>query len=340
MFRTYKCLSRQEFTDGRNKLIPIREEDRYDIMNWRNEQIDILRQKQPLNREKQDAYFKNFVTPLFNNEKPDQLLFSFLEDDILIGYGGLVHIDWESRNAEVSFITKTNRNLVTEQFIQDWKNYLKLLKTLIRLDLFFNKIYTYAYDIRPHLYEALTQSFFKEEARLKNHISINGGFYDVVIHSYFFNDLILRLAQSDDVMLYFNWANDHLVRNNSFNQEPIELKDHKKWFSDKLASPKTVLLLAMDNEKPIAQIRFDETDTGNYEIDFSVDKLYRGKNIGSDLLRKGTEEFFRLKPSAKKVIGKVKTTNFASIKSFEKLGFKRSETEISHRAYIYYFDNR
>jgi hypothetical protein len=54
---SYKVLSKQIFTSGSYSLVPIRFEDRYDIMQWRNEQIYHLRQSQPMTKEDQDAYF-------------------------------------------------------------------------------------------------------------------------------------------------------------------------------------------------------------------------------------------------------------------------------------------
>jgi hypothetical protein len=44
---------------------------------------------------------------LFEQQQPSQLLFSFLENDKCIGYGGLVHINWIDSNAEISFIMNT-----------------------------------------------------------------------------------------------------------------------------------------------------------------------------------------------------------------------------------------
>lgn len=64
----YKCLTKQEFSSGEYKLVPIRFEDRYKIMKWRNEQIYHLRQKEPLTIDQQDAYFENVVAKLFDKE--------------------------------------------------------------------------------------------------------------------------------------------------------------------------------------------------------------------------------------------------------------------------------
>lgn len=182
----YKMLGDNIFQLGEYSLVPIRKEDMYQIMHWRNEQIEILRQKEPLTREMQDIYFENVVSKLFEEKNPGQLLFSFLVNDVLIGYGGLVHIDWESKHAEISFITDTNRSQDHSQFDKDWTAYLSILKNMVKKHLKFNKIYTYAYDIRPHLYPILTSAGFEEEARLKKHIFINNKFFDVVIHAYYF----------------------------------------------------------------------------------------------------------------------------------------------------------
>jgi hypothetical protein len=50
-------------------------EDRFDIMKWRNEQIYHLRQDKPLTAEDQEYYFSNVIASLFEQAKPNQILF-------------------------------------------------------------------------------------------------------------------------------------------------------------------------------------------------------------------------------------------------------------------------
>jgi RimJ/RimL family protein N-acetyltransferase len=45
------------------------------------------------------------------------------------------------------------------------------------------KIYTYAFDLRPNLYEVLLDSGYFNDAVLKQHCFFNGKYLDVVIHS-------------------------------------------------------------------------------------------------------------------------------------------------------------
>jgi RimJ/RimL family protein N-acetyltransferase len=179
----YLCLTQQEFIFKKYKIIPIRYEDRLDIMNWRNEQIFHLRQTKKLTKKDQDFYFRNIINKLFENEKPEQILFSFLHDDNCIGYGGLVHINWINKNAEISFIMDTR--LEKDNFKYYWQIFLLLIEKVAFNELDLKKIYTYAYDIRPHLFEILNHCGFKNEAILRNHVFIDGEYKNVLIHSKF-----------------------------------------------------------------------------------------------------------------------------------------------------------
>lgn len=177
----YKILKIQTFSQENYKIVPIRYNDKFEIMKWRNEQIYHLRQSKQLTIEDQNNYFNNVVAKLFEQDQPDQILFSFLENDSCIGYGGLVHINWVDKNAEISFVMNTD--LENGYFIKYWGIYLNLIEQVAFQELRIHKIYTYAFDVRPHLYKAIELAGFKKEAELKEHCSFNGCFINVVIHS-------------------------------------------------------------------------------------------------------------------------------------------------------------
>lgn len=179
--KKYNCLKVNNFSKGEYSIIPIRYEDRLDIMKWRNEQIYHLRQDKLLTKKNQDYYFKNVVAKLFNQEKPDQILFSYLKNNDCIGYGGLVHINWVDKNAEISFVMNTS--LEKESFNFHWNIYLNLVEQLSFSELGFHKIFIYAFDLRPHLYKAIEAVNYKLEARLNEHCFFNGKFIDVLIYS-------------------------------------------------------------------------------------------------------------------------------------------------------------
>ena len=100
----YKALKIKSLSELEYSIVPIRYKDRFKIMQWRNEQLFHLRQVKPLTEKDQENYFRNVVAKLFEQEKPNQLLFSYLKNNECIGYGGLVHINWFDKNAEISFI--------------------------------------------------------------------------------------------------------------------------------------------------------------------------------------------------------------------------------------------
>lgn len=180
---TYKVLNNQIVSSGNYSLVPIRFEDRYEIMKWRNEQIYHLRQNQPLTKENQDNYFNEVIAKIFDEDQPKQILFSFLEGNNCIGYGGLVHINWVDKNAEISFIMNTE--LENFSFATNWKIYLGLIEKIGFKELALNKLYTYAIDLRPKLYEILESSGYEKEAVLRDHVLWMGKKTDVIIHSKF-----------------------------------------------------------------------------------------------------------------------------------------------------------
>ena len=158
-------------------------EDRHNIRKWRNEQIFHLRQNKLLTEADQDIYFKTVVKSLFSEEQPKQVLFSYLENNKCIGYGGLVHINWIDKNAEISFLTKTN--VKGKDYELHMLSFMTLLEQVAFKELKFHKLFTYSFDVRPEIYDILEKSGFFKEATLKEHSFFDGKFIDVIIHAKF-----------------------------------------------------------------------------------------------------------------------------------------------------------
>ena len=150
---SYLILNQQKFANGDFSLITIRDEDRFKIMNWRNDQIYHLRQKEILTKENQEKYFKDVIHPSFKAKYPNQLLFSFLNKDQCIGYGGLVHIDWEKKSAEISFIMDTA--LENNSFEKYWNIFMPLIEVIAFKVLLLKRLTVFSYELRPKLYSIL-----------------------------------------------------------------------------------------------------------------------------------------------------------------------------------------
>lgn len=177
----YKSFNKQIFTLNEYSIVPIRLKDRFHILKWRNEQIYHLRQSKQITVDDQNSYFKNVVKKLFDEQQPNQILFSYLKGDKCIGYGGLVHINWLDKHAEISFIIDTS--LEKTEFDFHWRIYLSLIEEFAFKELLFHKIFTYAFDIRYHLYPVLESVGFHKEAELKEHCYFQNKYIDVIIHS-------------------------------------------------------------------------------------------------------------------------------------------------------------
>lgn len=324
--KKYKCLNKQVFVIDQFQLAPIRYMDRYKIMKWRNDQIYHLRQKDILTKSKQDLYFGNVVSKQFDLEKPDQLLFSFLKEDVCIGYGGLVHLNWTDRNAEVSFVMDTNQEALN--FVHLWNIFLTLLKQVVFKYLSFHKIYTYAYDLRPKLYDALSQSGFKFEGRLEDHCLVDSKFHDVLYHSCInpIESLRIRGVKKEDSTVLFEWSNDPLVRINAFDSKKIDWDSHEKWFQNKLLDNNCKIFIFENKQgHPVGQVRLDYLDK-KWLIDYSIDQFFRGLGLGKKIISKAINMIDK-----GTFMAMVKHKNQASIKTFLNSGFKNISQEVSFK---------
>lgn len=180
----YRCLKQQIFEEGPYKILPVREEDLGLIKEWRNDQISILRQHKLLTDEGQKLYWKNVLEPSFNEEKPSQVLFSFFKEDLLIGYGGLTHVDWSANRGEVSFLLETLRAGDSANYLNEFSLFLRLLKLVVFGVMKFHRMFAETYDVRPTHIAALENFGFIFEGRLKDHVKIEGKYYDSLIHGW------------------------------------------------------------------------------------------------------------------------------------------------------------
>lgn len=145
-----------------------------------------------------------------------------------------------------------------------------------------------------------------------------------------------RAATIDDCALYFKWANDDLVRKNSFNSDKISYDSHIIWFNNKINSAKCKMLVAECDGVSIGQIRLDFENDGLC-IDISVDKSYRSIGFGTKMLTQLGPYLQAAGFRGNSLNGIVKSGNKTSQKAFESAGFlelSRNETEFRYRKLI------
>jgi RimJ/RimL family protein N-acetyltransferase len=131
-----------------------------------------------------------------------------------------------------------------------------------------------------------------------------------------------RKAILEDADLYYNWANDFLVRANSFNSNPINYDNHVKWFSNKLLSDTTrFYLFTNELNIPVGQVRIEATSPETI-IGISVDKDFRGLGLSTEMLIQSTQDYLKKQPKSI-IVAYIKIENTLSYKSFLNAGFKQ-----------------
>lgn len=161
-------------------LRSLRWEDREPIRQWRNSQIDVLRQPHDLSAADQDEYYLDVIRPQFDEEFPAQILWAVEQSGALIGYGGIVHIVWPDRRGEVSFLTDTAR--ATASLAADWTAFLDVIVPIARDRLGLHKLTTETYANRPALIPVLEGQGFVLEGTLRDHHRVNGVWVDSLSH--------------------------------------------------------------------------------------------------------------------------------------------------------------
>lgn len=130
----------------------------------------------------------------------------------------------------------------------------------------------------------------------------------------------LRNVTRQDMELLFDWANEDLVRKNSFSTEKISYEDHKKWFEALLLRDDLRQYIYMDNDETVGQIRV--TVKGLIaEINYSVCFEKRDRGYGKEMIHLLAEQVRKDFPQVKRLVAKVKPENTASSKVFLDSGY-------------------
>lgn len=137
--------------------------------------------------------------------------------------------------------------------------------------------------------------------------------------------LYIRNATKADMDLLYKWANDPIVRKNSFSTELIPYENHVLWFNRIMADPFVLQFVLMEDNTPVGQIRLN-IEGKEAEIGYSIASEFRGKGYGHKILQLVANEVITNHPEIEKLVAKVKPDNIASNKLFKSEGFEMEYT--------------
>lgn len=134
--------------------------------------------------------------------------------------------------------------------------------------------------------------------------------------------LRFKKAAPEDLELYFDWANDPVVRAQSYNSDLIDFENHKKWFQLKLNDDLCLMLIFQNEDNlKVGQIRIQKENNDEAVIGISIDSNHRGKSYAKEMLEISSEFF--LNNNQNFIINAfIKEDNLSSKYAFEKAGFE------------------
>ncbi|MEX1153171.1 GNAT family N-acetyltransferase [Parvibaculum sp.] len=179
---TYRCMPRSELRTQTFRMRAVQPGHIENIRLWRNAQMDVLRQEVPIAPEEQEAYYAAHVWPAMALERPANILLVLEEGESALGYGGLVHIAWAHKRAELSFLLRPDVAQDEEAYGRCFSVFLDLMKNLAFEYLDFHRLFTETYAMRTHHISILEANGFDREGIMRDHVIIEGKPVDALIH--------------------------------------------------------------------------------------------------------------------------------------------------------------
>ncbi len=136
------------------------------------------------------------------------------------------------------------------------------------------------------------------------------------------DEIHLRPLSKEDFRLIWDWANDPVTIANSFESAAIPWEQHREWCEDKMNNPRCSFWIACSrNLGQLGVVRFDQKD-GEATISVSLGPHARGRGYGRKIIRLACDQLFQ-SSEVNLVRALIKPANRASIRVFERAGFRR-----------------
>jgi RimJ/RimL family protein N-acetyltransferase len=145
----------------------------------------------------------------------------------------------------------------------------------------------------------------------------------------------IRLAEKNDVYSILEWRNQPDVREASRENQEIDLYSHESWFATRLLNiEKEPLFIFLAENKKAGTGRLDciNFESRKYEVSILLAPEFRSQGLGFLFLSKVCDYSIRYLDAAI-LIAEIRSSNLASQKIFEKMGFQISR--ITNETKIY-----
>jgi len=163
------------------RLYAMEKDDLASIKDWRNAQMNVLRQWRPLTDTNQEEWFASL------SKDSSQIVFAIRIEIkgklMLIGYTALVHVDHVNHRAEVSFLVDPARAANKATYRADMLSALALLCRYGFEELGLHKIYAETFAFRKDHVKILEEFGFKRDGVMRGHQLKGSKYHDSILHS-------------------------------------------------------------------------------------------------------------------------------------------------------------
>lgn len=178
------------------RFFPLEKPHLEKLREWRNAQMNVLRQWKPLTDHNQEKWFQEI------SEAVNQVVFSIVTFDKdgnerFIGYSGLVYIDHINKRAEISFLVDPERASKRGIYKEDFTAALRALCEYGFNQLNLNKIFAETFEFRKYHIEILEKFGFKRDGVLREHQYVNGKYWDSIIHSILKSEFLEKYGEEN-----------------------------------------------------------------------------------------------------------------------------------------------
>lgn len=139
--------------------------------------------------------------------------------------------------------------------------------------------------------------------------------------------ITLRQARYDDAFLLHTWRNEPTTYTQCRVAAPVSWPEHIAWLQRVLADENRYLYIAeLDEIAPVGVVRLDKLQDKLFEINVTIPSVYRGRGYGSIIIDTAINNLLKIYKSVR-VIAYIKADNVASVRAFEKAGFRLTDSD-------------
>lgn len=143
----------------------------------------------------------------------------------------------------------------------------------------------------------------------------------------------LKKADFSDIEFLWYLRNQPEVFKFFKNPRETQWQEHINWIMPVIfGKTNKELFVALFDKKPVGQIRLDWQENKNAEVSISLLKEFQGRGLGAKLLGQGIKS--AKKKKAKALFAEIHPQNAASVRLFEKSGFKFQEEKDGFLIYL------